>query len=202
MEGEGRELAQTKVVIADDDPIIRMDLREMLAGMGYNVEGEAGDGKTAVDLARKGRPDLVIMDIRMPELDGIEAARILTSERIAPVLLLTAYSEPDLVQRAAQAGVIGYLVKPFREAQLGPAIEVTLARFREFEQVHKELGDVREALEARKMIERAKGILMSKSGLSEPEAFRRIQKHSMDTRKTMREVAEAIVLASEMERET
>jgi len=189
-------------VIADDDPIIRMDLREMLAGMGYNVEGEAGDGKTAVDLARKGHPDLVIMDIRMPELDGIEAARILTSERIAPVLLLTAYSEPDLVQRAAQAGVIGYLVKPFREAQLGPAIEVTLARFREFEQVHKELGDVREALEARKMIERAKGILMSKSGLSEPEAFRRIQKHSMDTRKTMREVAEAIVLASEMERET
>jgi response regulator NasT len=195
-------VAQTKVVIADDDPIIRMDLREMLAGMGYNVEGEAGDGKTAVDLARKGHPDLVIMDIRMPELDGIEAARILTSERIAPVLLLTAYSEPDLVQRAAQAGVIGYLVKPFREAQLGPAIEVTLARFREFEQVHKELGDVREALEARKMIERAKGILMSKSGLSEPEAFRRIQKHSMDTRKTMREVAEAIVLASEMERET
>ena len=195
-------MAQTKVVIADDDPIIRMDLREMLAGMGYDVEGEAGDGKTAVDLARKGHPDLVIMDIRMPELDGIEAARILTSERIAPVLLLTAYSEPDLVQRAAQAGVIGYLVKPFREAQLGPAIEVTLARFREFEQVHKELGDVREALEARKMIERAKGILMSKSGLSEPEAFRRIQKHSMDTRKTMREVAEAIVLASEMERET
>ncbi len=118
------------------------------------------------------------------------------------MLLLTAYSEPDLVQRAAQAGVIGYLVKPFREAQLGPAIEVTLARFREFEQVHKELGDVREALEARKMIERAKGILMSKSGLSEPEAFRRIQKHSMDTRKTMREVAEAIVLASEMEHET
>ncbi|HKP54207.1 MAG TPA: response regulator [Chloroflexia bacterium] len=195
-------MAQTRVVIADDDPIIRMDLREMLAGMGYNVEGEAGDGKTAVDLARKGHPDLVIMDIRMPELDGIEAARILTAERIAPVLLLTAYSEPELVRRAAEAGVVNYVVKPFREAQLGPAIEVTLARFREFEQVHKELGDVREALEARKIIERAKGILMSKSGLSEPEAFRRIQKHSMDTRKTMREVAEAIVLASEMERET
>jgi two-component system, response regulator PdtaR len=195
-------LAQTRVVIADDDPIIRMDLREMLSGMGYSVDGEAGDGKTAINLARKGHPDLVIMDIRMPELDGIEAARILSTERIAPVLLLTAYSEPDLVQRAAQAGVIGYLVKPFREAQLGPAIEVTLARFKEFEQVTKELGDVREALEARKMIERAKGILMSRSGLSESEAFRRIQKHSMDTRKTMREVAEAIVLASEMEKES
>jgi AmiR/NasT family two-component response regulator len=195
-------LAQTRVVIADDDPIIRMDLREMLAGMDYAVEGEAGDGKTAVNLARKVQPDLVIMDIRMPELDGIEAARILTAEKVAPVLLLTAYSEPELVQRAAQAGVIGYLVKPFREAQLGPAIEVTMARFREFEQVHKELGNMREALEARKIIERAKGILMARSGLTEPEAFRRIQKHSMDTRKTMREVAEAIVLANEMEGET
>lgn len=195
-------MAETSVVIADDDPIIRMDLREMLSGMGYKVDGEAGDGKSAVEMARRSKPDLVIMDIRMPELDGIEAARLLTAERIAPVLLLTAYSEPDLVQRAAQAGVIGYLVKPFREAQLGPAIEVTLARFREFEQVHKELGDVKEALEARKLIERAKGILMARSGLTEGEAFRRIQKHSMDTRKTMREVAEAIVLASEMERNT
>ena len=201
MEGEAKRLSQTSVVIADDDPIIRMDLREMLAGMGYNVTGEAGDGRAAIDLARKGTPDLVIMDIRMPELDGIEAARILTTEKIAPVLLLTAYSEPDLVQRAAQAGVIGYLVKPFREAQLGPAIEVTLARFREFEQMHKELGDIKEALEARKVVERAKGILMSRSGLSEPEAFRRIQKHSMDTRKTMREVAEAIVLSSEMDQQ-
>jgi response regulator NasT len=189
------------VVIADDDPIIRMDLREMLAGMGYNVQGEAGDGKSAVELARKVQPDLVIMDIRMPELDGIEAARLLTSESIAPVLLLTAYSEPDLVQRAAQAGVIGYLVKPFREAQLGPAIEVTLARFREFEQVQKELGDIKSALEARKTIDRAKGLLMDRYGLSESEAFRRIQKRSMDSRRTMREVAEAILLASEMEKE-
>ncbi len=194
-------MPETSVIIADDDPIIRMDLREMLLGMGYKVEGEAGDGKNAVEMARRTKPDLVIMDIRMPELDGIEAARLLTAERIAPVLLLTAYSEPDLVQRAAQAGVIGYLVKPFREAQLGPAIEVTLARFHEFEQVHKELGDVREALEVRKLVERAKGILMSRSGLTEGEAFRRIQKHSMDTRKSMREVAEAIVLASEMERQ-
>ena len=190
------------VVIADDDPIIRMDLREMLAGMGYNVQGEAGDGKSAVEIARKVQPDLVIMDIRMPELDGIEAARLLTSESIAPVLLLTAYSEPDLVQRAAQAGVIGYLVKPFREAQLGPAIEVTLARFREFEQVQKELGDIKSALEARKTIDRAKGLLMDRYGLSESEAFRRIQKRSMDSRKTMREVAEALILAAEVAGET
>jgi response regulator NasT len=195
-------VAETKsVVIADDDPIIRMDLREMLTGMGYKVEGEAGDGQSALELARKTKPDLVIMDIRMPELDGIEAARLLTTENVAPVLLLTAYSEPDLVQRAAQAGVIGYLVKPFREAQLGPAIEVTLARFHEFEQVQKELGDIKAALEARKVIDRAKGLLMDRYGLNEAEAFRRIQKRSMDSRRSMREVAEAILLASEMEKE-
>ncbi|HEX8600355.1 MAG TPA: response regulator [Chloroflexia bacterium] len=193
---------QTKVIIADDDPIIRMDLREMLSGMGYNVVGEAVDGKHAVDLARNLQPDLMIMDIRMPELDGIEAARTLTQESIAPVLLLTAYSEPDLVQRAAQAGVIGYLVKPFREAQLGPAIEVTLARFREFEQLGKELGDIKSAMEARKVVERAKGLLMDRFGLSESEAFRRIQKRSMDSRKPMRDIAEAILLASELEKDS
>ncbi len=194
-------MAQTRVVIADDDPIIRMDLREMLAGLSYSVVGEAADGANAVSLARELRPDLVIMDIRMPELDGIEAARLLTGEEIAPVLLLTAYSEPDLVQRATQAGVIGYLVKPFRETQLGPAIEVTLGRFREFQQVRKELGDMKEALEARKVIDRAKGLLMDRYGLSEGDAFRRIQKRSMDMRKSMREVAEAILLASELEKE-
>ena len=191
-------MAQTRVVIADDDPIIRMDLREMLGGLNYLVVGEAGDGQSAVNLARELRPDLVIMDIRMPELDGIEAARTLTQEEIAPVLLLTAYSEPELVQRATQAGVIGYLVKPFREAQLGPAIDVTLTRFREFNQLKTELGNVREALDARKVIERAKGLLMERYTLNEAEAFRRIQKRSMDTRKSMKEVAEAILLADEM----
>lgn len=195
-------MAQTRVIIADDDPIIRMDLREMLSAMGYLVVGEAADGKHAVELARSIHPDLMILDIRMPELDGIEAARALTQENIAPVLLLTAYSEPDLVQRATQAGVIGYLVKPFREAQLGPAIEVTLARFREFEQLSKELGDVKMAMEARKVVERAKGMLMDRFGLTESEAFRRIQKRSMDSRKSMKDIAEAILLASEMERET
>lgn len=196
---ESRTVAQTRVVIADDDPIIRMDLREMLNGLGYMVVGEAGDGQSAVNQARELRPDLVIMDIRMPEMDGIEAARTLTSEDIAPVLLLTAYSEPELVQRATQAGVIGYLVKPFREAQLGPAIDVTLSRFREFRQLRTELGNTREALEARKVIERAKGLLMERYNLSESDAFRRIQKRSMDTRKSMREVADAILLANEME---
>jgi AmiR/NasT family two-component response regulator len=194
-------MAQTRVVIADDDPIIRMDLREMLDGLNYVVAGEAADGKSAVNLARELKPELVIMDIRMPEMDGIEAARTLTQENIAPVLLLTAYSEPELVQRATQAGVIGYLVKPFREAQLGPAIEVTLGRFREFQTLQKELGDTREALEARKLIDRAKGMLMDRYGLNEAEAFRRIQKRSMDNRKSMKEVAEAILLASEMEKD-
>ena len=192
-------MPSTRVVIADDDPIIRMDLREMLTGLEYLVVGEAGDGQSAVNLARELRPDLVIMDIRMPEMDGIEAARALTAEDIAPVLLLTAYSEPDLVQRATQAGVIGYLVKPFREAQLGPAIDVTLSRFREFRQVRTELGNVKEALDARKVIERAKGLLMERYSLTEPEAFRRIQKRSMDTRRSMKDIAEAILLADELE---
>lgn len=195
-------MAQTRVVIADDDPIIRMDLREMLSTIGYGVVGEAADGKLAVEMARNLKPDLVIMDIRMPELDGIEAARILTQDSIAPVLLLTAYSEPDLVQRAAQAGVIGYLVKPFRETQLGPAIEVTLARYHEFEELSKELGDTRLAMDARKSVERAKGLLMDRFGLSESEAFRRIQKRSMDSRKPMKDIADAILLASELEKET
>lgn len=189
----------TRIVIAEDEPIPRMDLREMLVNLGYAVIGEAGDGRQAVDLARELKPDLVVMDIKMPELDGIGAARILTEERIAPVLLVTAYSHRELVDGAKDAGVMAYVAKPFGEAQLVPAVEVALARFKEFRTMEKELGDTRQALETRKLVERAKGVLMDRHGLREEEAFRRIQKLSMDTRKSMREVAEAIMLAKQAE---
>ena len=188
---------RTRLIIADDESLIRMDLREMLAQLGYLVVGEAGDGQSAVNLARELRPDAVIMDIKMPDLDGIEAARLLTQERVAPVLLLTAYSDTELIARAREAGVAGYLVKPFRESDLAPAIEIAMARFAEFRELEKEVGDLQETLETRKLVDRAKGILMDTQSLSEAEAFRRIQKMSMNTRKAMKEVAEAIILAHE-----
>ncbi|UCC90080.1 MAG: response regulator [Anaerolineales bacterium] len=172
-----------------------MDLREMLLNLGYLVVGEVGDGRSAVNLARELRPDVVIMDVKMPDMDGIDAARILTEERLAPVILLTAYSQKDLVERAKEAGVVGYMVKPFRESDLVPAIEVALARFKEFESLHKEVDDLQVALETRKLVDRAKGILMDSQGLNEADAFRKIQKMSMNTRKPMKEVAEAIILA-------
>ncbi|MCL5025859.1 MAG: ANTAR domain-containing protein [Chloroflexi bacterium] len=178
-----------------------MDLREMLTGLGYLVVGEAGDGVSAVNLARELRPDLVIMDIKMPDLDGIAAAKILSEERIAPVLLLTAFSQTELVEGAKDAGVVGYIVKPFRESELVPAIEVALARFREFRSLEKEATDLKDALETRKLVERAKGVLMDQQGLKEAEAFRKIQKLSMNTRKSMKEIAEAILLAHEVQRE-
>jgi len=194
-------LERTRIIIADDESIIRMDLREMLSNLGYLVIGEVGDGRSAVNLARELRPDLVIMDIKMPDMDGIEAAKILTEEKIAPVLLLTAYSQQELVDRARIAGVVGYLVKPFRETDLSPAIEVALARFTEFTTLEKEVGDLKKALETRKFVDRAKGILMDTQSLTEAEAFRKIQKMSMNTRKPMKEVAEAIILAHEAGRE-
>ena len=184
-----------RVIIADDESLIRMDLREMLLNLDYLVVGEVGDGRSAVNLARELKPDVVIMDIKMPDMDGIDAAKILTEEQIAPVILLTAYSQKDLVERAKEAGVVGYMVKPFRESDLVPAIEVALARFKEFEALHKEVDDLQLALETRKLVDRAKGILMDTQGLSEAEAFRKIQKMSMNTRKPMKEVAEAIILA-------
>lgn len=194
-------MAQTRVIIADDESIIRMDLREMLTSMGYLIVGEAGDGLSAVNLARELRPDLVIMDIKMPDLDGIAAAKVLTEERLAPVLLLTAFSQQELVEGAKEAGVVGYIVKPFRESELTPAIEIALARFREFRTLEKEAANLRDMLETRKLVERAKGILMDTQGLKEAEAFRKIQKLSMNTRKSMREIAEAVLLAHEVQRE-
>lgn len=191
-------MERTRVIIADDESLIRMDLREMLTNLGYLVVGEAGDGRSAVNLARELRPDIVVMDVKMPDMDGIEAARILTEERLAPVLLLSAYSQQELVQRARQAGVAGYLVKPFRESDLTPAIEVVLARFSEFRSMEREVANLQDALETRKMVDRAKGILMDTQGLNENDAFRRIQKMSMNNRKSMRSVAEAIILAHQV----
>lgn len=188
-----------RIIIADDESLIRLDLREMLTHLGYEVIGEAADGRTAVDLAKRLQPDLLIMDIRMPELDGISAAEELTRERIAPVVLVTAYSDQELVERAREAGVVGYVVKPFREAELMPVIELSRARFEEFRTLEREVGGLKDALESRKVVERAKGVLMETHGMREAEAFHRIRKTSMDARKSMKEVAEAILLAHEME---
>jgi response regulator NasT len=187
---------RTRLIIADDESLVRTDLREALTELGYLVVGEVGDGQSAVNMARELEPDVVVMDIKMPGLDGIDAARILTQEKIAPVVLLTAYSQSDLIERATQAGVVGYLVKPFRETDLPPAIELAKARFGEFRALEQEVDNLAEALETRKKVERAKGILMDKQDLTESEAFRRIQKMSMNTRRPMKEVAEAIILAN------
>ena len=192
-------MPQTRIVIADDESLIRMNLRETLVGLGYLVVGEAGDGVSAINLARELRPDLVVMDIKMPKLDGIQAAKVLTEEKIAPVLLLTAHSDKELVERARDAGVVGYIVKPFRDAELMPAIEVAISRFEEFLNLEKQVGDLKEALETRKLIERAKGMLMDTQGLKEAEAFRKIQQLSMNSRKSMREVASALLLAHQLE---
>lgn len=190
-------MERRRVIIADDEAIIRMDLKEMLGNLGYLVVGEAPDARSAVNLARELRPDIVIMDIKFEgdDFDGIEAAKVLTAERIAPVLLLTAFSQKELVERAKEASVSGYIVKPFRESDLGPAIEVALAQFEEFRALERQVGDLKMALETRKLVDRAKGILMDTQGLTEAEAFRKIQKMSMNTRKPMKEVAEAIILA-------
>ena len=190
-------MERVRVVIADDESVICMDLREMLNNLGYLVVGEAGDGLSAVNLARELRPDVVLMDIKMPSMDGIDAARILTEEHIAPVVLLTAFSQRDLVERAKDAGVVGYLVKPIQENDLAPAIEIALARFVEFRELEKEVDTLQDQLETRKLVDRAKGILMDSQGLTEAAAFRRIQKMSMNTRKSMKEIAQAIILTHE-----
>ncbi|NWF79688.1 MAG: response regulator [Chloroflexi bacterium] len=189
---------QTRLVIADDESIIRMNLKETLVGLGYLVVGEAGDGVSAINVARELKPDLVLMDIKMPKLDGIQAARILTEEKIAPVLLLTAYSDRELVERAKEAGVVNYVVKPFREAELLPAIEIAMARYQEFLEMDRQIADLKETLDTRKIVERAKGVLMDTQGLKEAEAFRKIQQLSMNTRKSMKEIAQAILLANEI----
>jgi response regulator NasT len=187
-----------RIVIAEDETLIRMNLREALTGLGYLVVGEVADGQAAVKMARELRPDLVVMDVKMPKLDGIGAAAALREERVAPVVLLTAYGDRENVERAREAGVMGYLVKPLREADLRPAIEVAMARFAELRAGEKEIGEMHEAIATRKLIDRAKGLLMEQEGLSEPEAYRRIQRLSMNSRKSMQTVAHAIIIASQV----
>lgn len=184
-----------RVLIADDEPIIRMDLKKTLESAGYEVVGEAGDGAKAVELARSLKPDIAILDVKMPVMDGIEAARLLVNEKIAPPMLLTAFGDVELIQRAKGAGVYAYLVKPFREADLPPAIEIAISRYQENLALEAEVSELTDRLETRKLVDRAKGILMDSYGLKETEAFRRIQMQSMNTRKTMREIAEAIIIA-------
>ena len=182
-----------RVVIAEDEALIRMDLAEMLAEEGYDVVGEAGDGERAVELAESLRPDLVILDVKMPVLDGIAAAEQIASERIAPVVILTAFSQRDLVERARDAGAMAYLVKPFTKEQLVPAIELAASRFSELSALEAEVADLTDRLETRKAVERAKSVLMGQLSLSEPDAFRWIQKTAMDLRLSMRQVAEGVV---------
>lgn len=189
---------QMRVLIADDDPIIRMDLKQMLESMGYTIVAEAGDGQQALNLAREFMPDICVFDVKMPVMDGIDASTYVTTEGIAPVILLTAYSDTELVQRATEAGVFAYLVKPFKPSDLGPAIEVAKKCYDRYLEVNTELSDVKGRFEARKSIDRAKGILMDTLGITEAEAYRRIQLQSMNARKSMNEVAEAIILAKSL----
>lgn len=185
-----------RVLIADDDPIIRLDLKQMLENLGYEVVSEAGDGQQALDQARETKPDICILDVKMPAMDGIEVVKALTEENIAPAILLTAYSDHELVDRAKEAGVFAYLVKPFKPSDLPPAIEIARSRYEQNSTLTKEVGTLAERLEARKLVDRAKGIIMDQQKVSEAEAYRRIQQQSMNLRKTMREVAEAIILAN------
>jgi two-component system, response regulator PdtaR len=182
-----------RVVIAEDEALIRLDLAEMLAEEGYDVVGQAEDGERAVVLAEQLRPDLVIMDIKMPRLDGLAAAERVAAQRIAPVVMLTAFSQRDLVERARDAGAMAYLVKPFTKSDLVPAIEMAVSRFAELRQLESEVQDLGEQLATRKALDRAKGMLQEQLGLSEPESFRWIQKTAMDLRLSMREVADGVV---------
>ncbi len=184
-----------RVLVAEDEALIRMDLVEMLEEAGYVVVGQAGDGATAVRLATELRPDLVILDVKMPVLDGLSAAEQVVAARIAAVVILTAFSQRDLVERAREAGVMAYLVKPFQQQDLVPAIEMAVSRFTELVALEREVGDLTGRLEARKLVERAKGVLQAQ-GMTEPEAFRHVQRRSMDERRSMRSVAQEVLDAA------
>jgi response regulator NasT len=187
------ETVRRRVVVAEDEAIIRLDVVEILREAGFDVVGEAGDGEAAVQLAEELRPDLVVLDVKMPGLDGITAAERIGRAGVAPVVLLTAFSQQELVERARDAGAMAYVVKPFSAADLLPAVEIALSRHAEIRALEREVADLAERFETRKQVERAKGVLMRRTGLSEPEAFRWIQKASMDRRLSMREVADAVL---------
>ncbi len=182
-----------RVVIAEDEALIRLDLAEMLRDEGYQVVGEAGDGQEAVDLAEALRPDLVILDVKMPRRDGIDAAAEIAAKRIAPIVILTAFSQRDLVEKARDAGAMAYLVKPFSISDLIPAIEVALSRFAEITELEREVADLGERLETRKLVERAKGLLQARHAMTEPEAFSWMQRAAMDRRTSMKRVAEVVL---------
>jgi response regulator NasT len=185
--------AGRRVVVAEDEALIRLDVVETLSEAGFDVVGEAQDGAEAVRLTQELRPDLVVMDVKMPGMDGIAAAEQIAADRLAPVIMLTAFSQVDLVERARDAGAMAYVVKPFTSADLLPAIEIGLSRYAEINALETEIGDMAERFETRKRVERAKGLLMTQMNLTEPESFRWIQKTSMDRRLTMREVADAVI---------
>jgi response regulator NasT len=183
----------TRILVAEDEALIRLDLAEMLAEAGYDVVGQASNGEQAVEMAHELAPDLVIMDVKMPVMDGITAAEQIGAAKICPVVMLTAFSQTELVERARDAGVMAYIVKPFTAADLGPAIDIARHRWTEYTALEREIADLGERLETRKAVDRAKGILMKKLKISEAEAFRWIQKTAMDRRLGMREVADAVV---------
>ncbi|SFW40585.1 ANTAR domain-containing response regulator [Selenomonas ruminantium] len=185
-----------RIVIADNESLIRLDIREMLEDAGHEVVGEAVNGRRAVELTRQHCPDLVLMDIKMPEMDGITAAGKIYADKIAPVILLTAFSQPDIVDKAKDSGVLGYLVKPVQESQLFPAIEIALSRWQEMQGLEDELEKLKDSLETRKMVDRAKGIIMAAHKLGEQEAYRRMQQYAMQKRVPLKDVAQSIIRAA------
>lgn len=184
-----------RIVIADDESIIRLDLQEMLSAQGHHVAAACADGASALAAIREHRPDVAVLDVRMPEMEGIEVAEIAIREQLCAIVLLTAFSEEELVQRAVAAGVMAYLVKPFQDSDVLPAIAVAAQRFNELRALREEVADLASALETRKVVERAKGIIMQQTGESEPQAFKRLQRQAMNSRRSLKEVAEAIVTA-------
>jgi AmiR/NasT family two-component response regulator len=191
-------MARLRVLVAEDDALTSLNLREQLESLGHQAVGEARSGREAVEMAASARPDAVVMDIKMPEMDGIDAAREIRARHPCPIVLLTAYDEPELIERAADAGVFAYLMKPADARDLEPTLQLARSRFQEFQTLCSEIDDLQEALRVRKLIERAKGILMQRHGLAEAEAFRRMQKRARDTNRKLGEVAEAIIAAEQL----